>query len=262
MKQKRKQIRTTSWGRVAGWYKVAVDQPQSYHQTLIIPNLLRLLSPKKGERVLDVGCGSGVVSEQFAKVGAEVIGIDVSKEFIFAAQERAKQSKLAIQYHVGSGEKMGMVATGSIDTILLVLVVQNMEKMEATFSECSRVLKKSGRLAIVMNHPVFRIPKFSEWGWDTSKRVQYRRVDAYLSDQKIPIQMHPGARSSEITTSFHRPLQSYLSALRKAGLCVANLEEWISNKKSVSGPRAAIENRARKEFPLFLYLEAALNPKP
>src|SRR3989338_401223 len=67
--------RSTSWGRVTGWYKGAVDDRSSYHQTLIIPNLLRLCAPKKGERVLDLGCGNGIVAEQFAKAGADVVGV-------------------------------------------------------------------------------------------------------------------------------------------------------------------------------------------
>jgi hypothetical protein len=51
-------------------------------------------------------------------------------------------------------------------------------------------------------------------------------------------------------------LQFYFKALRKAGFLVSRLEEWNSQKKSQPGPRADAENRARKEFPLFLALEA------
>jgi hypothetical protein len=53
-------------------------------------------------------------------------------------------------------------------------------------------------------------------------------------------------------------MQSYISALAEAGLCVDALEEWVSNKKSLPGKRAKAENRARKEIPLFLALRARL----
>jgi hypothetical protein len=49
-----------------------------------------------------------------------------------------------------------------------------------------------------------------------------------------------------------------VKALAKAGFAVTNLEEWVSHKKSDSGPRAAEENRARKEIPMFMYLEARM----
>ena len=59
------------------------------------------------------------------------------------------------------------------------------------------------------------------------------------------------------TISFHRPLQSYIQSLHKAGMAVTRLEEWISHKKSQKGPRAIEEDRIRKEIPMFLMLEAA-----
>lgn len=246
----------TSWGRVARWYDTAIQKEESYHKTVILPNLDRLCVVKKGERLLDLGCGNGFFSEHFARSGAHVVGVDLSKEFIVAAQERARIANLLIRYHTASADRLGMIASASIDIVLLILAIQNMENYSQVFVECSRVLKKNGRLAIVMNHPVFRIPKKTSWGWDMKARVQYRRIDSYLSEEKIVIQMHPGSRDREITTSFHRPLQSYMAALRKAGFCISNFEEWISPKQSTSGPRAPLENRARKEFPLFLFLEA------
>ncbi len=247
---------STSWGRVAKWYGPAIEKEDSFHTTLILPNLLRLLAVKKGESILDLGCGTGFFSEELARVGGTCVGIDLSREFILSAQERAKAQKLPIRYHVGSADRIGMIADASVDTVLIVLAIQNMERYRGVFAECARVLKRTGRIAIVMNHPAFRIPKSSSWEWDAKTGVQYRRVDAYLSESRIAIQMHPGARSREVTSSFHRPLQSYVSALRAVGMGISNMEEWISNKQSTSGPRAAVENRARKEFPLFLFLEA------
>jgi DNA-binding LacI/PurR family transcriptional regulator len=68
--------------------------------------------------------------------------------------------------------------------------------------------------------------------------------------------MHPGIAPREVTTTFHRPLQAYFKALAAAGLPVTDLEEWISHKKSDSGPRASAENIARNEIPMFLCIVA------
>jgi hypothetical protein len=108
-----------------------------------------------------------------------------------------------------------------------------------------------------MNHPAFRIPKRSSWGYEDKTEVQFRRIDSYISESKEAIAMHPGIKDSPTTLSFHRPLQYYFKALAKAGFAVDRFEEWTSHKSSDSGPRAQAENRARKEIPLFLYMRAS-----
>lgn len=68
--------------------------------------------------------------------------------------------------------------------------------------------------------------------------------------------MHPGENPSEITWSFHRPLQFYFKFLGKKGLLVERLEEWVSHKETSAGPRKEAENKARSEFPMFMFLQA------
>ena len=106
-----------------------------------------------------------------------------------------------------------------------------------------------------MTHPCFRSPKETSWGWDQAS-VQYRRVDRYLLPRKHPIVTHPGKKTGQYTWSFHRPIQAYIKSLRTAGLLVDALEEWPSHKTSTSGPRAAAENTARKEIPMFMAMRA------
>ncbi len=244
----------TSWGKVAGWYDDLLETDEStYQKTLILPNLIRLLEIKKGETILDLACGQGFFSRELHKAGAKVMGLDISEELVKIAQ---KSSPKEIQFFVSSADKLALIKDGSVDKITLILAVQNIENVKDTFSECTRVLKPSGSFYIVMNHPAFRVPKKSSWGWDEKNSIQYRRIESYLFESKIEIDMHPGERKMEKTVSFHRPLQYYFKNLSKAGLCVVALEEWNSNKTSNSGPRARAENLARKEIPLFLFLEA------
>jgi hypothetical protein len=91
--------------------------------------------------------------------------------------------------------------------------------------------------------------------------VQFRRVDRYLLPRKTPIVTHPGSAPDVYTWTFHKPIESYVRALRNAGLLIDALEEWASHKVSEPGPRAAAENAARKEIPMFLALRAILVPK-
>ena len=109
---------------------------------------------------------------------------------------------------------------------------------------------------LILNHPAFRIPKETSWGWDGKRKIQYRRIDSYLSESKAKIQMHPGSSPNEFSWSFHRPMQFYSKALLKNNFCISRIEEWNSHKKSEPGPRAIAEDRARREIPLFLFIEA------
>ncbi len=71
--------------------------------------------------------------------------------------------------------------------------------------------------------------------------------------------MKPSTPGKAQTVSFHRPLQGYVKNFVNAGFLLRRMEEWTSHKKSEPGPRQKAENQARKEFPLFLMIEAA-NP--
>jgi len=249
----KKLVKDTSWGKVAPWYDDLLESGKSTYQSdLILPNVLRLLGPKKDQKILDLACGQGFFTREIFKAGAKVIGADLSKELIEFAR---KQSPKEIEYTVAPADKLGFLTSNSVEAILCVLAIQNMKNVPAVFQECSRVLKAGGRMVFVLNHPAFRIPKRSSWGMDSEKKIQYRRIDEYISESESEIAMHPGALPGVATVSFHHPLQFYFKAMHKAGLVVSRLEEWTSNKQSQPGPNAGAENKARKEFPLFLALE-------
>lgn len=241
----------TSWGKVANWYDKLVEKGDSYQKRLILPNLLRLLELKRGEVLLDLACGQGFFAREFAKLGAKVIGVDISSELI----NIAKQDK-SVEYHVAPADKLDFLKNESVYKVIIILSLQNIENASEVIREVTRVLKPRGKLFIILNHPAFRIPKESSWEWDAAKKIQYRRLDSYLSESREYIQMHPGEKPWEKTISLHRPLQFYFKALSKNGLPVSRLEEWTSYKTSEPGPKKEAEDRARHEFPLFLYLEA------
>jgi ubiquinone/menaquinone biosynthesis C-methylase UbiE len=245
--------KNTSWEKVAGWYDKLLEGEGTYQKELILPNLSRLMNIKKGDRVLDLACGQGFFAREFAKQGASVIGVDASPSLIKLA---IKNSSKEISFRVGPAHKLNFLQDASLDKVVIVLAIQNIENAADVLREAARVLKKSGSLFVVLNHPAFRIPKASEWGWDEAKGIQFRRIDAYLSESKVKISMHPGNKPSEETVSFHRPLQFYFKAFKKAGLSVSILEEWNSHKKSERGPRAKAEDMARREIPLFMCLGA------
>jgi len=246
-------VKKTSWGPFARWLDDLLEKDGTYQKDLILPNLLRLSNIRKGESVLDIACGQGFFAREFYKAGANVTGIDISKELIEIAKKR---SPFVIKYYTTEAKNIKPLANSSINKITIILALQNMEDVNKVFRECDRILKHNGAMYLVLSHPSFRIPKQSSWGWDEGRKIQYRRIDSYLSESRDKIQMHPGIKASEFTWSFHRPLQYYFKMLCKNGFCVTRLEEWNSHKKSEKGPRSNAEDKARHEIPLFMFIEA------
>ena len=249
--------KNTSWNHVAGWYQDLLEGDDTFQSQVIWPNLLRHLALKKGQKILDIGCGQGYFSLAFAQLKAQVTGIDLAPALIAQAKLNAHSSKITdVNFLVGDAAQLGRVDQGDFDAATIILAIQNMASVKNVFESIAQNLKVGAKLFLVLNHPAFRVPQFSAWGFDESKNVEYRRVDRYLSDLKINIEMHPGLVNSAQTISFHRPLQHYFKALVKTGFAITGLEEWTTHKRSDSGPRAKAENMAKAEIPMFLFLEA------
>lgn len=254
MNKPTKKAKETSWGGVAAWYDTLLEKDDdTYQAKVILPNLVRLMNLKKGERVLDLACGQGFFTRIFHATGADVTGVDIAAPLIELAK---KQSSKEIKYFVHGAEDLLIFQDGSFEKISIVLAIQNIEAPHKVFKECMRVLKPGGKLFIVLNHPAFRIPRSSSWGYDEAAKTQYRRVDRYMSESKVEIDMNPSRPGTAMTVSFHRSLQDYFKALTNAGFMVSRLEEWLSHRESEKGPRKEAEDHARKEIPLFLFLEA------
>lgn len=245
----------TSWESVARWYDELLSGDDTYQAKVIAPNITRLLPPQ-GKKILDIACGQGFFSKIYATGGADVLGIDISSELIKRAKEGETNN---LHFEVSPANNISVAQDNSFDGALIVLALQNIKEMAETIKEAYRALKVGGTFIIVLNHPFFRIPQESSWGFDEEKNVQYRRVDAYGSNFSIDVDMTPGNQKGSqkvFTKSFHRPLQDYFKALSSAGFSVVGLEEWISHKKSEKGPRAKAEDTSRKEFPMFLTIVA------
>lgn len=260
-----KKIKTTSWGGVAHWYDTLLASDDTFQAQVILPNLLRAMAIKKGERVLDLACGQGFFSQAFFQEGAQVTGVDLGKQLILIAKKALRSASMDtarhdsaesdIQYFAQSAEDLSNFPDGTFQKITIILAIQNIEAPHKVFKECERVLVPGGKLFLVLNHPAFRIPKGSEWGFDDATKTQYRRIDNYMSESKVDIEMNPSKVGGATTVSFHRPLQYYFKTLANNGFAVARLEEWLSHRESEKGPRKAAEDRARKEIPMFLFLE-------
>ena len=247
-------MQNSSWQKVSGWYNKAVgDEGHYYHQHVIMPNLKRILKNEKS--ILDLACGQGVL-ERNLDPNIEYIGIDVANNLIREAID--KKTNQNHRFLLADVSKDLPTNKTDFEAGAIILALQNIKKPFGVIRNFAKHLKKGGRLVIVLNHPVFRIPQHSSWENDVNKKIQYRRIDDYMTPLEIGITAHPGKKVSAETLTFHHPLSAYSEMLFDNGFVIEKIEEWISDKKS-TGSNAQVEDRARKEFPLFMAIIAKKN---
>lgn len=99
--------------------------------------------PLTGLRLLDIGCGGGLLAEPMARLGAEVTGIDASKRNIAIARQHAAMSKLDIDYRVATAEELAATAT-RYDIILNMEVIEHVADRAAFLAACCALLAADG----------------------------------------------------------------------------------------------------------------------
>lgn len=250
------EISPDSWESSNSWYdKIVGPKGHYYHQHVVLPGVLKLLDLSKSShnKLADLACGQGVLSRHLPR-GTEYLGIDASPSLIQAAQ-RIKQEP-GHRFMTADLSKPLSLKENNFTHATIILALQNIAHPEEVLKNAARLLKKDGKLILVLSHPCFRIPRQSSWQIDEAKKTQYRRLDRYFSPMKIPIQTNPSQGGESASTwTYHSPLSSYSLWLKQAGFVIEVMEEWVSDKKS-TGRMAAMENRSREEFPLFLALSA------
>jgi len=99
-------------------------------------------TPLKGVKILDIGCGGGLLSEPMCRLGAAVTGIDASDKNIKVAKLHSKKNNLKIDYLCSSPEKFNV--KDKFDVILNMEIVEHVEDVNFFLKSCSKLLKKNG----------------------------------------------------------------------------------------------------------------------
>ena len=99
-------------------------------------------SPLKNIKVLDIGCGGGLLAEPMCRLGAKVTAIDASEKNINVAKLHAKKNNLKINYICTSPEKLKN--DNKFDVILNMEIVEHVEDINFFLRSCSKLLKKNG----------------------------------------------------------------------------------------------------------------------
>jgi 2-polyprenyl-6-hydroxyphenyl methylase/3-demethylubiquinone-9 3-methyltransferase len=109
-------------------------------RTKFIMDAVHVRAPK----VLDVGCGGGILSEALAKSGAQVTGIDLSQASLEVARQHAKGQGLSIDYRYESAEEIALKNTGRFDAVTCMEMLEHVPEPQKIIAACSQALKKDG----------------------------------------------------------------------------------------------------------------------
>jgi len=102
--------------------------------------------PLKDLKILDIGCGGGLLSEPMSRLGAQVIGIDASKNNIKVAKHHLKKSKLNIKYFNSSPENFYI--NKKFDVVLNMEIIEHVEDVNIFIKQSSKFLKKKGLMFV------------------------------------------------------------------------------------------------------------------
>lgn len=128
------------------------DEPLSMLRTMLNPGRFgyfrralteRLGLDPRGKATLDLGCGGGLLAEEFARLGCAVTGVDPSAPSLAIARAHAAASGLAIDYREGSGEALPF-ADAAFDIVYCCDVLEHVADPDRVVAEIARVLKPGG----------------------------------------------------------------------------------------------------------------------
>jgi 2-polyprenyl-6-hydroxyphenyl methylase/3-demethylubiquinone-9 3-methyltransferase len=129
-----------------------------------VPYFRRVFGGFGGKRVLDVGCGGGILAEALAAAGAQVTGIDPSERSLEAARAHGRRAGLAIDYRRGRAEDLAALVDGGFDLVFAVDVLEHVDDLERAIAAVAAVLAPGGGFGWLTHNRT--IAAFLEIVWD------------------------------------------------------------------------------------------------
>ncbi len=232
-----KNYRVTDYDFIADDYSETIEK-QPLQTLFLRPQLMSIL-PKniEGLRVLDLGCGSGWYCNQLIKLGADVVGLDLSEKMLHIAQNRLGNYNCLIRANLEY--PLSFFHDCQFDVILSSCVIHYVKNWQLLFSELSRILANNGFLVFSIHHPHIE--------------SEIHDLDNYY-DMVLVNDYWPTVDAK--VTYYHRSLEQLIRLLGKAGFTIEQFSEPKPGKSLKISPEI-YEVLAKK--PMFLFVSAKKN---
>ncbi|HVH27454.1 MAG TPA: class I SAM-dependent methyltransferase [Vicinamibacterales bacterium] len=217
------------WDKNAIWWDEHIGDGNRYQELLIEPATERLLEIAPGDRILDVACGAGRFARRMAALGADVVALDSSANFIDRARSRSA-GLTTIAYHlIDASDRDRMQSLGRFDKAVCTMAVMDMPEIAPLLAALARVMKPRAPFVFSLTHPCFHSATVARFAEVREADDGRHRIDTGV---KVGAYLTPCARKTEGILGqpepqyfFHRPLHVLLRACFDAGFVMDGIEE-------------------------------------
>ncbi len=211
----------------------ASSAANSYYER---PATIELLGEVRGRRVLELGCGTGPLTQWLVDHGATVVACDVSVAMLEIARSRVKGAEL---HHHDMAEPLAFLEDASIDLVVASLVFHYLRDWVAPLRELHRMLRPTGCVVMSIHHPA--------WDWRNHCPEDYF---AFLQVSEVWVTPHP-------VTFWRRPLTAVTGAISEAGFVIERLVEATPNPELRTRDPSAFHELTTGPFFMHLRLRPA-----
>ncbi len=233
------------WDRIANVRHQQIENGNDLSFShVLMPTVLDFLQGCDLNRVIDLGCGTGELTGELARVSGEVAGVDLSPLSIEIAEETCSGTSNTT-FHAATIEGFAKHWTGQLFTTAVAnMTLMTCLNLDSFLIATAKLVAPKGHLISTITHPWFW-PSY--WGYDDAEWFDYHRE----IDIEAPFRISR-EETHCITTHVHRPLSVYLNSLARQGFLVDRILEPYPNEDIQS------LYPERWEFPRFLAFRCSL----
>ena len=203
-----------AWDKLANWY--SARKKGSYEFKIQLPAILNLLGNLRGKSLIDIGCGPGTYSVEFAKRGANVLGLDLSQKMLDKAGNNAKMADINLMLQKADA-RLIRCPDNSFDIAVIILAILN----EKIIKEAARVLKPGGLLLISDTHPTLE----AKGRWKSNKIGTPRIMEDYFSREKKKWQIKYSIEHTIILEYYTQTIEQGINMIADAGFKILRIVE-------------------------------------
>jgi len=203
-----------AYDKIADWY--SARKMGSYEFKMQLPAILNLLGDLRWKSLIEIGCGPGAYSVEFAKRGADVLGVDISQRMLDKAGDNAEAANVKLALQKADAHSLPYTDE-SFDVAVLILTILNTKMVE----EAARVLKPGGLLLFSDTHPINE----SKGRWEGNEIGAARIVEDYFSQDKREWRIKLGPERTVTTKYYARTIEQCVDMIADAGFKILRIVE-------------------------------------